>query len=339
VSTTEVNAADRLNQLRNLDRQPRAGIMEEAVCVKVELRRPGTMKKVAKQVNVADKQASLIDEEKTRSVPLINADVQTDLEMLKVSKKVIDAPEMEAIQKLDTQIRRFLMTRALPSIFQAGVYLIPDNLVPEVDMVLQNFSNTRKGLVQELITALPRIKSDSKERLCDLSEDNDVLVEEKMAAAFSMKFEYISYGVNEKLRKINADLFEREKVKSEERFREAEDQIKLALRIAMADLTAHMVDRLTGGQDGKRKVFKKTMLTTMNEFLENFNSRNIVKDKDLEGLVDKAKQLLAGVDPETLRENEGLRDGVLHGFEQVKTQLDTMLENAPVRMMRLADED
>lgn len=338
MSTTE----QRAEQLNNLHREPVAGIMDKAVCVKVELRRPGTVRKVGMQVNVSDEQQTLIEgtDEKTTSVPLINKQVKTDATMLRVSKYIMNAPEMEAIQRHDAQIRRFMMTKALPSIFQSGVYLVPNDSVGEVDLVLKNFAESRQTLVNDFMTALPRIKAESKERLNDLSGERDFLSDEKMSSAFSMKFDYISYGVNEKLKQISADLFDREVEKSRARFAEAEEQIKIGLRVAMSELVNHAVERLTGNnEDGKRKTFKKSMLTTMTEFLDNFGTRNIVNDDDLKLLVDQAKQLLDGVDPESLRKNEAVRDNIANGFNQVKAVLDTMMENQSVRMIRMDDEE
>jgi len=340
MSTTPTGVEERLEQLQNLGRKERAGIMDQAVCVRVELRRPGTTRKVRKQVNIPDAQHTLIPgDEKMRAVSLINSEITTDLELLRVSKEVMDAPEMTAIQKHDNGIRRFMMTKALPSIFQAGVYLIPDALISEIDHVLQNFQNTRAELVTALMAALPRIREDSKKRLDNLAEDTDILSDEKMRAAFSMRFEYISYGVNEKLKKINHDLFEREREKSEIRFAEAEEQIKNGLRAALSGLIDHAVGRFTGSADGKRKMFRKDTLDSLKEFMDNFSSRNICNDEELAALVKQAQNICDGVDVKDIRDNEAVRDNMQRGFEEVKTQLDTMLVNAPVRMIIMDDEE
>ena len=110
-------------------------------------------------------------------------------------------------------------------------------------------------------------------------------------------------------------------------FRNATDEIMLAHRVAMSELTNHLIDRLTGTGDGKVKTFKKSMIEKFNEFLDGFAARNIAEDGELDKLVKKAKQLLEGVEPEKLREDASIQEKLKSGFEDVKKSLDSMLEN------------
>lgn len=327
------------------------GLMGRAVCVKVLLRRPGKTRKVAQEVIVPEEQAAnqpaLIDGQsamdgRVETVQLLNARIHTDKDSLRVSKKIIDAPEFEAIEQIDSQIRGFLMKKALPSIFQSGVYLVPIPMIGEIDVVLQNYQASRAELVNAVCLAYGRIREDAKTRLLDLYSAGDYLTEGDLRAQFEMRFEYIGFDVPMTLKEIDAQLFEREKEKTIKRWNDAGDEIMFAVRESMSDLVSHAIDRLSGStvEGEKPKTFRASTITNIQEFLDSFSSRNIVNDTDLEALVDKAKLLLKGVDPQKLRgaENESIRDSLRSSFQEVKMQLDTMMENRPTRKMHLSAE-
>jgi hypothetical protein len=115
--------------------------------------------------------------------------------------------------------------------------------------------------------------------------------------------------------------------------------VQHTVREGLAELVAHLVDRLTGDKDGKLKVFRNSIMTNLNEFLEVFNARNITDDQQLAALVDKARRLISGVDAETLRESKNVRETVRTGFAKIQTALDGMLVDKPERAYRLDDAE
>ncbi len=339
---------ERLEQLRDLSHQPVAGIMDNAVCVKVKLRKPGTHRKVEHQVQVVVEaptdQAVLPTmtpaPEGMAAVPLINPQVKTDLTKVGASKKIMDAPEIDAINKLDGRIKKFLHSRALPSIFEEGVWLIPLSSVPEIDVILTNYVASRETLVQAAYEALGRIKDDDREALGDLYDESNYLIGEEFLEAFSMEFRYVSYGVSEKLAGISSEVYHRELSKTQEKFSNARDEIGAFLAEAMSELINHAVEKLTPDPEtGKAKMMAKGRFEAMTEFLDTFGTRNIGNYTELAELVKRAKDVMSGVNREDMAKNEGLRDAILAGFTEVKTQLDGMIVDRPSRVMRFETED
>lgn len=340
---------EHIGQIRDARTRSKAGIMDKAMCVRVQFKKPGRIRKVATQAQVltADPsngaQGALIDsapvQEKTNAVPLINEQVKTDLTLIRVSKYIMEAEEVQAVAQLDHRIVKYLQTKALPSIFQWGVYLVPDELIGEVDLVLGNFLESRKTLVAAAVAAYPRIIQDAEQRLGDMFDLTNYLSPEQFEKAYDFRWDYMSYGVEERLKLISKQTYDREVEKSKERFAEAENEIKFALREAMSELINHAVERLTPDENGKAKMLAKGRYTALTEFLDTFKNRNICEDQELERLVKQAHDLISGQSREDLTKNEGLHGAVLHGFNDVKTALDAMLVDRPKRKMRFDVEE
>jgi hypothetical protein len=79
----------------------------------------------------------------------------------------------------------------------------------------------------------------------------------------------------------------------------------------------------------KKKVFKDSFVPNIQEFIDTFGVRNLTNDAELGVLVEQARNIIAGVDNQALRDDEGLREKVNRQFEQVRAQLDTMICRAP----------
>ena len=99
----------------------------------------------------------------------------------------------------------------------------------------------------------------------------------------------------------------------------------------------HLMDRLSSDGEGKKKVFRDTLMEPITEFLRTLPSRNITDSAELKALGEKAEMLIQGINPKLLRTNEELRETVLTGFTDIKSKLDTMIETAPKRIIRFED--
>jgi hypothetical protein len=106
------------------------------------------------------------------------------------------------------------------------------------------------------------------------------------------------------------------------------------LRAAMGELVAHMRDRLKDGPEGKPLKFKGSTVAKLVEFLGTFEFRNVTDDGELQGLVEKARTLLAGVTTDDLRTTAGVRARVQQGMAEIATELDTMIVKKPGRKFR-----
>lgn len=262
--------------------------------------------------------------------------VDADKDAIHVSKELLDSDEFKAIWRHRGYVKGFIKSRCLPSFFRSGFFLLPVNLVQEVDAKLQEMQTEDRDLIKKFIDVYPDRVKEAKDRLQKLYDPADYPSVDRVKAAFKFEVRYLAFSTPGKLASISQKLFKREQEKAERYWAEAAVEVQKALRTVMADLVTHMVEKLSGSNgDGKKKIFRDSMITKMEEFLELFGKRNITGDGETEALVKKAKAVMKGVDAEILRSDEDVRRRVARDFGAIKKTLDTMLQDKPVRKLVL----
>jgi hypothetical protein len=234
-------------------------------------------------------------------------------------------------------MRTWLGKRALPSPIRRGTYLVPIALVEEVDGKIGEYQERRAGLVAQFLAAYDASVADAKKRLNGLFDATDYPGAEKVRAAFYVDVRYLAFGVPEKLEGIRKDIFEREKAKAEAQWKDASDEVRQAMRVGLADIVDHMVERLQGNGDGKPKVFRDTLVENMADYLGLFDPRNITDDSQLAQLVERCRNVLDGVDADALRASDAIRAKVKSGMQEVQAVLGTMVIDRPARRIVLED--
>ncbi len=291
------------------------GLFDRAVCLSLTMGCLGTRRKVA----------------------AASIQVDADKDLLHVSKAILESKELDAIKTLDGEVRAWLGKRALPSPFRRGTYLIPLDLVEQVDAKIVEYQEKRRFLTDAFLAVYDRSVEDAKKRLNGLFDASDYPGDEKVRATFYVDVRYLAFGVPEKLEGIRKDIFEREKQKAESQWKEASDEVRQALRAGLSDLVDHMVERLQGNGDGKPKVFRDSLVENMAEYLDLFDPRNVTDDDQLAHLVGRCRSVLDGVDASALRASDAIRTKVRDGMAQVQSVLDTMVIDRPARRIVLED--
>ncbi len=88
---------------------------------------------------------------------------------------------------------------------------------------------------------------------------------------------------------------------------------------------------MTGQVDGKPKIFRDSAVENLSEFFERFRRLNVRSNAELEELVAQCDQVVQGVEPQSLRDNQGLRRAIAHELSKVQTSLDGLLVSRPRR--------
>jgi hypothetical protein len=99
----------------------------------------------------------------------------------------------------------------------------------------------------------------------------------------------------------------------------------------LQQLVAHLTERLTGQTDGKAKTFRNSAVTNLTEFFDRFRQLNVRSNEDLDGLVEQCQGVIRGVEPQSLRDKQGLRQQVAAELGQVQNVLDGLLVDRPRR--------
>lgn len=257
----------------------------------------------------------------------------------RAQKVLLDSPEYSAVKSCDSAIKTYVKSRALPSFFKSGVFLLPIALVDEVDSMLTQWLTIRRKLVEEFKAVYIAQKEAAKQDLGPKYNEKDYPSADGMVTYFDFKWSYVTLKTPQSLAGVSAEIFQREQAKAEAQWKEAYGEIQGMLRAQMLEMVSHMQDKLTPGEDGKRKVFHASSLEKVGDFLSVFDARNITNDAQLKSLVDRAREMMDGLDVDLLKDNERIRKRVAQGMAEIKEQLSTMIVEAPSRAIGTAGED
>jgi hypothetical protein len=259
----------------------------------------------------------------SRKVSTSQVEVDTDKSLLRVSKRLFDCPEYEAISNFDAEISRYLESVCLP--FEKGIHLCPLPLLQQVDRQLKAFAEKRPELVEAFLAVYPALCAQAPDRHRALHDPRDFLPIEQVRAAFSFSWRYPSFGVAEKLREIAPEVWDEERNKVAQLMIEAASEAQQVMRAAMAELVQHLADRLQTADDGKPVRLHKSAISKLLEFLDTFDFRNVTDDAELKRLADEARVLIQGINIKDLKTTAQLRERVRTGMQEIASQLDWML--------------
>ncbi|MEO8498804.1 MAG: hypothetical protein ABI614_27395, partial [Planctomycetota bacterium] len=99
----------------------------------------------------------------------------------------------------------------------------------------------------------------------------------------------------------------------------------------LQSLVSHLTERLSGETDGKPKVFRDSAVKNLTQFFERFRELNVHSNEQLDELVNHCQHVVAGVEPQSLRDNTQLRQMMAGELSQVQNVLDELLVDRPRR--------
>lgn len=277
-----------------------------------------------------------------RGVDPKNVQIDADKDMIHVHKDILDADcePLKKIRGIDGKIKRALDRRCLP-IPLKGAKVVPTGFLEEIDAALEACKLEREFAGDQFCDIYPQLVEASKAKLKGEWKEEDYPPVEEVRRAFDMQYRYVMFSVPEKIKGISPEIFKREQEKQREQLINAANEMREALRVSLAEMVDDLVGRLQQpDENGKKKVIRPSALVDkMRDFIQTFNVRNLTNDTELAALTDKARQILDGVDPETLCKDLDIRKSVRQGFEEIKTNLNQILETKPARAISFDDEE
>jgi len=246
--------------------------------------------------------------------------------MFHTAKKLLNSPELKAIAQRDNEIKRSLIPYLLP--YKLGCAIVPSASGKMVEGILDAYEKVeRPALVQALVLAYDTRVAEAQALLKDEFDASQYLTKEQVAAEYSFDYNLFSLV-------LPADL----KDKAHASIMSAAATINDALASAAQTMVAKLAESLKPDADGKfGKVYDK-QFTVLQEFLAGFDVRNVASHVELKAEMDKLKSLLAGVDPEKVRNNEGLRSSLASSMSEATLALTTMVQRKG-RVFRDADPE
>jgi hypothetical protein len=256
-----------------------------------------------------------------------------DKSRLRLTKELVVSKEYEAIISFFGDLKNnFIYVNTVPSFFKEGFQLVGVAGVPAIEKRMRKAQLELAELVAKFIAVYPDKVDEAKLALGDQFNPNDYPPAERIAALFSITWNWIAFTVPEGL---PPELKALEKEKLEKQFRDAAEQITDALRAGFLEMIQHATERLTVEPGGKPKVFRDSVIGNIQEFIDTFTQRNLMNDEELAKLVKQAKQVLIGVTPQKLRDYAQTKDQTRKAFEEINAELSKMITEKPSRRFEM----
>ena len=255
---------------------------------------------------------------------------QADRELLSASKLILDTknPAYRSVAAVRSEASSYWRTVTLP-FPEAGVRLLPQN---SLGMFASTMGTCRERLQQaarELAAQYDAMKSEAQRRLGTLFNASDYPT--TLDGLFDMEWSVVPIEPPQYLVALNPEVFRQEQARVRERFESAVELAEQAFATELQRLTAHLAERLTGLHDGQPKVFRDSAVENLREFFERFRRLNIRSSPELDALVEQAQHTITGIEPQTLRDSNRLRQMVARDFEQIQASVGELLVDRPRR--------
>ncbi|MDP1799463.1 MAG: hypothetical protein Q8K78_18345 [Planctomycetaceae bacterium] len=269
---------------------------------------------------------SLTTEQKNQAADSFGAEGK----FLSAGKKLLDTshPAFKAVTAIKGRCQSYWRAVSLPYP-EPGIRLIRQQAIRDFDKQIGSFREELTAAVEELDRHYADLRSAARRRLGGLFDPRDYPV--SLIGLFGIEHEYPSVEPPSYLRQLNPELYEQECQRMQARFDEAVRLAEQAFTEELSKLVEHLSDRLSGGVDGKSKVFRDSAVTHLTEFFERFGALNVRSNDQLEDLVHRARQILGGVEPQHLRASSSLRQRLVTQLAGVQSSLDGLMVDRPRR--------
>lgn len=249
---------------------------------------------------------------------------------LSAAKKLLDTkhPAFRAVTAVRGRILDYWKGMTLPYP-EPGIRLIRQDRIDAFHAELTERREELDAAVGALDERFEELKSAARERLGRLFDPHDY--PSSLHGLFGVEWDFPSVEPPGYLAELNPALYDEECRRVAARFDEALALAEEAFSTELAGLVAHLSERLSGAADGKPKVFRDSAIANLVEFFDRFRRLNVRSNDQLDTLVAQAREIVQGIEPQSLRANRILRDTVAGELGELRQSLDQFLVERPRR--------
>lgn len=260
----------------------------------------------------------------------VSAGYAADSRFLTAGKKLVNTRH-EAFRKLSsikTRLGNYWRGLTLP-FTEPGIRLIRQSDIEPFVHIMEGFRDELTTAEAELNAVYFEIKADAQQRLGRLYNPADYPPE--VRNLFTVEWDFPSFEPPNYLMRIAPEVYEEEKRRVAARFDEAVRLTEQAFAAEFSKLLSHLTERLGEGENGERRIFRDSSVANLQQFFERFRRLNVRSNPELDSLVEQAQQLVRGVGPQALRNDEALRRHVSDEMTQVQARVESLIVDSPRR--------
>ena len=249
---------------------------------------------------------------------------------LSAGKKLLDTkhPAFRMVTRVRHDILSTWHAMSLPYP-EPGIRLIRVDDVDEFNRRMSGLREQLEEAVWRLDEHYAELKSAARERLGSLFDPRDY--PESVSGMFGVVWDFPNIEPPAYLQNLNPALYEEECRRVAARFDDAVQLAEQAFVAELEKLVSHLGERLAGDEDGRPKIFRDSAVGNLNEFFERFRTLNVRSSDQLDALVSRCQQVISGVEPQALRDDQGLRQEIASQLSSVQSVLDGLLVDRPRR--------
>lgn len=249
---------------------------------------------------------------------------------LSAGKKLLDTKHPAFKEVTGVRGRAVAYWKALTLPYpEPGIRLIRLEQIDGFTLQMETFRTDLLEAVAVLDDHYDELKAAARRRLGNLYNPTDY--PPKLRGLFDLTWEFPNVQPPEYLLQLNPAIYEQEKARVASRFDEAVHLAEQAFISEFGELVSHLCERLSTTADGEKKIFRDTTVTNLIGFFDRFRQLNISSSEQLDNLVTEAQTLVRGIEPQTLRSNEVLRQHVSTQLSRVQATVDGMMVDRPRR--------
>jgi hypothetical protein len=174
---------------------------------------------------------------------------------------------------------------------EAGIRLLPQNSLGLFAQTMRTYRERLQEAARELTAQYDTIKREAQRRLGSLYNASDY--PQTLDGLFDLEVSYPTIEPPGYLMALHPDAYQAEQARVRERFESAVENLR--------------------------------------EFFERFRRLNIRSSPELDALVEQPQQTINGIEPQTLRDPNRLRQTVARDFEQIQARVGELLVDRPRR--------
>ena len=245
-------------------------------------------------------------------------------------KKLLDTghEKFKAVTAVKGRIISLWKSMSLPYP-EPGIRLLRQDQIETFNAQMESLKGELDEAVRQLDEHYAELKSVARGRLGSLFNPADYPA--SLLGLFQVAWDYPSVEPPDYLQQLSPEIYRQECERVAARFDEAVRLAEQAFMEELQQLVTHLTERLTGQVDNRPKVFRDSAVTNLTEFFQRFRQLNVRSNDQLDDLVAQCQQVVRGVEPQSLRDDQGLRQHVAQQLSQVENVLDSLLVDRPRR--------
>lgn len=233
-----------------------------------------------------------------------------------------DCAELDAITKFQARARAEHYRLTLPW-NDYGARLLPTKALLDYQQSMGRYQAEFERLVDAFLDKYDTLVAAAAFQLGTLFDRDEYPLRDKVAQKFRMETSFTPLPTSGDFRldienEVQQELVDKYEKKITEQIAAANQDSWTRLYEALKRLS----ERLVVTEDGKKKVFHDTMVTGALELCELLTQMNVTNDQSLEKARRKLEEVLSGVTPKELREEDGTRITTKQKVDEILAAFD-----------------